>query len=92
MDTNYYHIYGPKFVTTLNLGSQPKQRHGKVRAKSATRKSHLHSWSSRECEWMNPHTPKWTLTLGVGNIIELQIFKKLLQGSKLIGLKTSLYH
>jgi hypothetical protein len=30
-------------VTTLALGLQPKQRHGKVRIKNATRESHLHS-------------------------------------------------
>jgi hypothetical protein len=38
------------FIMTLTLGSQPKQKHGKVQAKSVTRKSHLHYWSSRECE------------------------------------------
>ncbi len=41
---------------------------------------------------MNPHTPKWTRTFGVGIPIESQIFKKGFQGSKLIGLKKSLYH
>jgi len=50
------------YVTTLTLGLQPRHRHGKVQAKSATQESHLHS---HECEGMNPHTPKWTPTLGV---------------------------
>jgi hypothetical protein len=41
---------------------------------------------------MNPHIPKWTPTLGVGTPMDSQIFKKRLQGSKLIRLKSSLYH
>ncbi len=45
--------------------------HGKVQAESATWESHLHS---REYEGMNPHTPKWTPTLGVGMPMEFQIF------------------
>jgi hypothetical protein len=50
---------------------------------------HLPSW---ECEGMNPHTPKWTPTLGVGIPMESPIFTKVCQGSKLIGLKSSLYY
>jgi hypothetical protein len=49
---------------TLALGSWPKQKHGKVQAESATHESHLHS---RECEGMNPHTPKWTPMYGSWN-------------------------
>jgi hypothetical protein len=41
---------------------------------------------------MNPHTPKWAPTLGVEVPMDLRIFKKQLQGAKLIGLKSSLYH
>jgi hypothetical protein len=41
---------------------------------------------------MNPHTPKGTPTLGVGVLVDSQIFRKRLQGSKLIGLKHFLYH
>ncbi len=41
---------------------------------------------------MNPHTPKWASTLGVGVPMDFRIFKGRLQGSKLIGLKSSLYH
>jgi hypothetical protein len=48
--------------------------------------------SVEECEGMNPHTPKWALTLGVGIPMDSRIFKTRLQGSKLIGLKSSLYH
>jgi hypothetical protein len=30
-------------------------------------RSHTHTFESvRECEGMNPHTPKWIPTLGVG--------------------------
>jgi hypothetical protein len=48
--------------------------------------------SVRECEGMNPHIPKWAPILGVGVPVDSQIFKERLQGSKLIGLKSSLYH
>jgi hypothetical protein len=35
--------------------------------------SHLHY---QKCERMNPHTPKWTPTLGVGIFMDLEIFQK----------------
>jgi hypothetical protein len=41
---------------------------------------------------MNPHTPKWTPTLGVGVPMDSWIFKGWLQGSKHIILGNSLYH
>jgi hypothetical protein len=41
---------------------------------------------------MNLDTPKWAPTLGVGVPMDFRIFKERLQGSKLIRLKTSLYH
>ncbi len=50
------------------------------------------SGSVRECERMNPHTPKWAPILGVGLPMDSQVFRKQLQGSKTIGLKISLYH
>jgi len=74
---------------TLTLGSWPRQKHGKAQIESATHESHLHSW---ECEGMNPHIPKWTPTLGVKSPMEFQIFKEVVQKSKLIGLESSLYH
>jgi len=77
------------FVMTLTLSSWPRKKHGKVWTESATWESHLHS---QECEGMNPHTPKWTPTLGIGFHVESWIFKTIFQGSKLIGLKISLYH
>jgi hypothetical protein len=48
--------------------------------------------SAKKCEWMNPHTPKGTPTLGVGVPVDSQIFKEQLQEPKLIGLNHSLYH
>ncbi len=48
--------------------------------------------SGGECEGMSPHTPKWALTLRIGVLVDFQIFKEQLQGSKPIGLKNSLYH
>ncbi len=48
--------------------------------------------SIKECKGMNPHTFKGTPTLGVGVPMDSQIFKKQLQGSKLIRWKRSLHH
>jgi hypothetical protein len=41
---------------------------------------------------MNPHIPKGASTLGVKVPGDSQIFREQLQGSKTIGLKSSLYH
>jgi hypothetical protein len=41
---------------------------------------------------MNTHTPKWTPILGVGVPMDSWIFKRRLQGSKPIGLKSFLYY
>jgi len=40
--------------------------------------------SVKKCEGMNPHTPKWVPTLGVGVSMDFRNFKGQLQGSKLI--------
>jgi hypothetical protein len=48
--------------------------------------------SAKKCEGMNPHIPKWAPTLGVGVLMDSQIFRERLQGSKPMGLKNSLYH
>jgi hypothetical protein len=45
-----------------------------------------------ECEGMNLHIPKSTPTLGVGVLMDSRTFKKQLQGSKPIGLRSFLYH
>jgi hypothetical protein len=41
---------------------------------------------------MNPHTSKGVSTLGIRVQVDFQIFRKRLQGSKLNGLRSSLYH
>jgi hypothetical protein len=72
------------FVTTLALGSQPRQGHGKVRTKSVTWESHSHSQSVRKCEGMNTHIFKWTPTLGIRILMKSRIFKERFERSKLI--------
>jgi len=54
------------YVATLTLGSQPRQGLAKVRTKYETQKSHFMVPRVQESEGMNPHTPKWAPTLGVG--------------------------
>ncbi len=57
--------------------------------------SHIHiprNVNVGKCEGMNPHTPKWTPTLGIKVLMESRIFRELFEGLKLIGLKTFLYH
>jgi hypothetical protein len=46
------------YVTTLVLGSQPRQRLTKVRTKCEVRESHFMFLGVWENEGMNPHTPK----------------------------------
>jgi hypothetical protein len=41
---------------------------------------------------MNPHTPKWVPTLGVGDLMDFQNFIEEFQGSKSIVLKKKSYH
>jgi hypothetical protein len=48
--------------------------------------------SAKECEGIDPHTPKGTPTLGVGVLVDPQMFKERLQGLKPNELKSSLYH
>jgi len=64
-------------VMTLTLGSSPRQKHGKVRARSVTRKSHLHF---QECEGMNPHIPNF----GSWNPYRILNFQRGIQGSTLV--------
>ncbi len=74
-----------------NLGLATKAKTLKGASQECNSGSHSH-FQECECEGMNPHTPKWTLTLGVGVPMESQIFKKWFQKSKFIGLKSFLYH
>ncbi len=48
--------------------------------------------SVRKCEGINLHASKGGPTLGVVVQMDSRIFRGRLQGSKLNGLKTSLYH
>ncbi len=47
--------------------------------------------SARECEGIDPHTPKGIPTLGIGVMVNSQILIVRLQGSKPIALKSYLY-
>ncbi len=51
-------VFWIKVITTLALGSQPRQGLARLRAKRKP-------GSEGKCEGMNPHTPKGTSTLGV---------------------------
>jgi hypothetical protein len=48
--------------------------------------------SARECEGIDPHTPKGTPSLGVGVPVDSWMFKERFQRSKPNGLMSSLYH
>jgi hypothetical protein len=73
------------YVTTLALGSWPRQGLARLRAKRKPR-------NEGKCEGMNPHTPKKASTFGVGIPVDSWIFRRWLQGSKPNGLNSSLYH
>jgi hypothetical protein len=48
--------------------------------------------SAREHEGIDPHTPKGTLTLGVGVLVDSKLFREQLQESKPISLRISSSH
>jgi hypothetical protein len=48
--------------------------------------------SERKCEGMNLHIPKGVSTLGVRVMMDYRMFREQLQGPKLNGLKSFLYH
>jgi hypothetical protein len=55
-------------VATLALGLRPKQGLAKMRAKSESPRVTFYALGNvGKCEGMNPHTPKWTPTLGSWN-------------------------
>jgi len=97
VDFNYSMLLGRPWlkdvnVATLALGSRQRQRLARVHDKREVRETHLTPGSAGKCERMNPHTPKATPTWGVGVPMDSRILKKQLQGSKLITLKSFLYH
>jgi hypothetical protein len=76
-----------------NLGFAIKARACKgVGQKGSSRVTSHAPRSVRECEGMNLHTPKWVPILGVRISMDFQIFKKQLQRSKPIWLRSSFYH
>jgi hypothetical protein len=80
------------YVATLTLGSRPRQGLARLQAKRRNLGVMPHVLGNvRKCEGMNLHTPKGASTLGVGVSVDFQNFIEQLQGSKLNGLKSSLY-
>jgi len=79
-------------VTTLTLGSRPKQGAWKGAGQECNLGVTFTFKNARECKGMSPHTPKWAPTLGVGVSMDSQIFIKQFEGSKIIRLKSSLYY
>jgi len=76
-----------------SLGFVTKVRACKVTSRKGNLGVTLHAPGSvGKCEGMNPHTSKGTSTLGVGISVAVRIFKEQLQGSKLNGLRSSLYY
>jgi len=59
------------FCYDPNLELATKAKFAKVQGKSEAQESHFLFLG---CEGMNPHTPKWVPTLGVGVPMESQIF------------------
>ncbi len=87
-------VYGNiVIVATLTMGLWPGQGLARLWAKIEAWESHLMLPRVQESvRGMNLHTLKWTLILGVEVPMDSQIFRRRLQGSKPIGLKSSLYH
>jgi hypothetical protein len=76
-----------------NLGLTTKARAYKVVGQEGSPGITPHAPGNvRKCEGMNPHTPKGASTLGVWVLVDFQVFRGRLQGSKLNGLRSSLYH
>ncbi len=81
------------FYYELSLGLMTKARACKGAGREGSPKVTFHTIGSvGECEGLNPYTPKWAPTLGVGVPMDSQIFREEFQGSKFIELKSSLYY
>jgi hypothetical protein len=76
-----------------NLGFTTKAKACKGAGEEWVRESHFMLSGVQESvrEW-TPSTLKWTPTLVVGIPMDFRIFKRWLQGLKLIGLKNSLHY
>jgi hypothetical protein len=85
-------VLNVRYYYNPNLGLTTKARAYKGVNQEWSPKVTFHAPGSvGEWEGMNPHTPKWASTLGVEVPTDFWIFRRRLQGSKLIGLKSSLY-
>jgi len=84
-ETNYYH--NPSF----RLATKARAYKGVGQEWSMGITFHA-LMSVGECEGMNPHTPKWAPTLGVGSLDRLLNLQRTIIGVKPIGLKHYLYH
>jgi hypothetical protein len=73
---SYFH------VATLALGSRLRQEVARLQAKKETREHFTCSRECKECEGMNPHTPKWAPMLGVGVPKGLPNFQSAISGVK----------
>jgi len=78
-------------VTTLALGLRPRQGLARARDKMEAQERHLIPGSAGKFKRMNPYTPKATPNWGIRVLMDSQIFRERLQGSKPIMLKCSLY-
>jgi len=76
---------------SLGLATKARACKGVGQERSSEVTSH-NPRSVGKCEGMNLHIPKWAPTLGVRVLMDSQIFKEQLQGSKPIKLENSLYH
>jgi hypothetical protein len=77
----------------LSLGLVTRARACKLASQEKSSKIRPYALeNARECEGIDPHTPKGTPTLGVGVSVDSRMFKEQFQGLKPNGLKKSLYH
>jgi hypothetical protein len=76
-----------------SLGFATKVRAYKVAGQEGSLGLMLHApKNARECEGIDPHTPKGTPTLGVKVPVDFKMFKERFQGSKPNLLRNYLYH
>jgi hypothetical protein len=86
-------FFGTIRITTLALGSRPRQRGLQACGPRGSLEITRHALGSvGKCEGMNPYTPKVIPTLGDGFPMDSQIFRGQFQGPKLNGLRISLHH
>jgi len=75
--SNLFKTWDSLCVVNLALGLRLKQGFTTLRAKKEAREScRMLPRSAKECERIDPHTPKGTPTLGVGVPMDSQMFKE----------------